>query len=134
MGNDFFRQEYFNCCLVILLYCWWDCYGVINWYIEVYDIILFSTSVYISPVYVLELLLYSSDFFLALQSMTLSLKISAVDVTEHLSERSLAWFSSQYLWRKLEYFWVLLISTSPDLNKHWCGIPLFMYFVSLNTW
>ena len=64
---------------------------------------LSSTTVYIALVSALGLLLEVSNCFFGRHSMRVRLKICAIDVTESLPDISLELYSSQYVWRKLDY-------------------------------
>ena len=63
--------------------------------------------------------------------MRIKFDIWTLDATERLSDRSLEWSASQYVWEKLDYSLFLLISASPALKKHWCGISWVLNFLSL---
>ena len=93
----------------------------------------FNTPVYLAIVYALWLLWYVSGLFLAHNSMVIPLKRWALEVTESMLEVSLACSTYQYVYIKLDYYSVLLISTLSAMNKCWFGLSFCLKNFVLNT-
>ena len=75
-----------------------------------------KTPVWIVLVSSLELSIKVSGCLFEHQYMRVPLNRWNVDVTERLSDKSMAWYALQYVWRKFDYSLFLLISSSPTLK------------------